>query len=295
MQKNSEPLTDPEIFEVDNERLTDPKPTRKSSGDGLKFRDGVLGLGVLLIIGGVAWFIIKDKDAPVAPPMIGDIPVAPGALDSARQQLNQPRAPEPQLTDAELAPVAPPAGLDDSDAQVNRAVEEMSPPLLAWLTPDEQIRKWVSMVANLSDGELINTHRPVSYSMGRFKVKKQGERLSMSSANFKRAKDLIAGLTAVPPQKLAAYYRQWSPVLEDAYTELGMEGNFHGHFVALIDQSLAVPLLSKPPTLEQPHVLYTYADEEMEAAPDLNKLMWRLGPDNMAELQGYLLELKTAL
>jgi hypothetical protein len=295
MQIDSEQLTDPEILEVDTERLTDPRPKKKNSSGGLKFRDGVLGVGVLLIIGGVAWYIIKDKDAPIAPPMIGDIPVAPGALDSARDQLNQPQAPQPQLTDADLAPVAPPESLDASDAQVTRAVEEMSPPLLAWLTPKEQIRKWVSMSVNLSDGELINTHRPVSYSMGRFKVKQQGERLSMSSANFERARDLIAGLTSVPPQKLAAYYRQWSPVLEDAYTELGMEGNFHGHFVALIDQSLAVPSLSKPPTLEQPHVLYTYADEEMEAAPDLNKLMWRLGPDNMAELQGYLLELKTAL
>jgi hypothetical protein len=281
-------------METDTERLTDPQPVKRKSSGGLKFRDAVLALGVLLIIGGVAWFIIVDKDAPAPPPMIGDIPVAPGALASARDQLNQ-RAPEPQLTDADLAPVAAPASLDGSDAQVKRALEEMSPPLLAWLTPKQQIRKWVSLTVNLSDGELINTHRPVSYSMGRFKVKKQGKRLKMSSTNFARAKDLIAALTAIPPQKLAAYYRQWSPVLEQAYDDLGMEGNFHRHFVDLIDQSLEVPSLSKPPTLEQPHVLYTYADEDLEQAADLDKLMWRLGPDNMAELQGYLLEFKIAL
>ena len=282
-------------MEADTERLTDPQPIKKKSSGGLKLRDAVLALGVLLIIGGVAWFIIVDKDAPAQPPMIGDIPVAPGALASARDQLNQGLAPEPQLTDTDLAPVGPPASIDGSDAQVKRALEEMSPPLLAWLTPKEQIRKWVSITVNLSDGELINSHRPVSYPMGRFKVKKQGERLKMSSANFGRATDLIAALTAIPPQKLAAYYRQWAPILEDAYGDLGMDGNFHGHFIRLIDQSLAVPSLSKPPTLEQPHVLYTYVDDELEQAADLDKLMWRLGPDNMAELQAYLLEFKIAL
>jgi hypothetical protein len=74
-----------------------------------------------------------------------------------------------------------------------------------------------------------------------------------------------------------------------------MDGNFHTHFIELIDRTLAVESLSKPPVLEQPHVLYTYADQDLEQAGDLDKLLWRMGPDNMAALQGYLLELKSAL
>jgi hypothetical protein len=74
-----------------------------------------------------------------------------------------------------------------------------------------------------------------------------------------------------------------------------MEGTFHTHFISLIDRALATQSLSRPPELSQPHVLYTYSDEELEKASDINKLMWRLGPDNMKRTQAYLVEFKAAL
>jgi hypothetical protein len=282
-------------MEADKERLTDPRPVKKNASSGLKTRDIILAVIALAIIAAIARFIILDREAPQQPPMIGDTPVAPAALEKARRQLNQPQAPAPQLTDADLAPIAPPEQLDSSDAQVSRALEEMAPQLLAWLTPKEQVRKWVAMAANLSDGDLVSKNRPLAYPMEPFQVSRENGSLTMSNANFERTKDLIDGVTTIPPAKLAAYYRQWSPTLEKAYTELGMDGNFHAHFVSLVDRALATPTLSKPPKLSQPHVLYTYSDEELEQASDLNKLMWRLGPDNMAKLQAYLRELKMAL
>ncbi len=281
-------------MEADKERLVDPSPARKTSG-GLKLRDILLALIALAIIAAIAWFIIKDKDLPPEPPMVGDMPVPAAALERARRSINPAQPPPPQLTDTELAPVAPPESIDGSDAQVSRAIEEMSPPLLAWFTPKEQVRKWVAMGVLLSEGDLISKNRPVAYPMEPFKVNKQGGRLSMSEANFSRANDLIDAIIRIPPQKLAAYYRQWSPVLENAYGELGMEGSFHTHFISLIDRALATQSLSRPPELSQPHVLYTYSDEELEKASDINKLMWRLGPDNMKKVQAYLVEFKAAL
>jgi hypothetical protein len=281
-------------MEADKERLVDPSPARKTSG-GFKLRDILLALVALAIIAAIAWFIIKDKDLPPEPPMVGDMPVPAAALERARRSVNPAQPPPPQLTDTELAPVAPPESLDGSDAQVSRAIEEMSPPLLAWFTPKEQVRKWVAMAVLLSEGDLISKNRPIAYPMEPFKVNKQGGRLSMSEANFSRANELIDAIIRIPPQKLAAYYRQWSPVLEKSYEELGMEGSFHTHFVSLIDRALATQSLSRPPELSQPHVLYTYSDEELEKASDINKLMWRLGPDNMKKVQAYLVEFKAAL
>lgn len=282
-------------MEPDHERLTDPKPAKKPGGGGLKPRDAALAAGVLLIIAGVAWFIVQDKDQPEQPPMMGEMEVPPAALERVRDQLAEPQAPEPELTDAELAPVQPPQTLEASDNQVELALADMSPPLLAWFTPQEQIRKWVSMTVNLADGDLISKHRPVNYPMKSFKVEREGDRIAMSSANFGRATELVEAVTAIPPEKLAAYYRQWTPVLEEAFMELGVDGTFHGHFTRVLDRAINVPTLSKPPELEQPHVLYTYADEEMEEAPDIDKLMWRLGPDQMSQVQAYLQEFKNAL
>ena len=257
----------------------------------------VLLTGVALVVGGVVSFIVSDGSK------MSNVDVDTLILDGADPVTVAAEgadgldalAPEALLTDPELAPVERPVELDGSDKQVVEAVRDMSPGLLAWLTPDEQIRKWVLMTANLADGDLISKHRPLVYPMRPFKTERKNGITTMSSANYARTDKLVAAITAIPPEKMAAYYRQWSPVLERSFGELGLEGSFHGHVQQLIYRALAVEALPVSPALSRPHVLYTYTDARLEAAGDLEKLLWRIGPENMARLQEYLVLLNGAL
>jgi hypothetical protein len=100
---------------------------------------------------------------------------------------------------------------------------------------------------------------------------------------------------AMPPAKLADYYYSWLPLLEKAYRELGKKGSFDARFKHAIDNVLAAKSLPAEPELKLPSVMYQYQDKSLEAASDIDKLMWRLGFENTNNIQQYLRDLKSRL
>lgn len=188
-----------------------------------------------------------------------------------------------------------PSDLVGSDLKVLLAVADMSTDLAQWLTPEEQIRKWVLFVDNAANGDLIALHRPWQYAMKPLTVVNIGDNQYLAPANYQRATPLLNAVMAMPPARLADYYYNWLPLLEQAYRELGKKGSFDVRFKAAIDNVLAVKSLSVEPALKRPSVMYQYQDKSLDAASDINKLMWRLGAENTQNIQSYLLTLKSHL
>ena len=63
--------------------------------------------------------------------------------------------------DGAPAPViAVPPQLDGSDAFVLQAVTELSPQVASWLIPQEQLRKWVTLVNLVAEGKFPVKERP---------------------------------------------------------------------------------------------------------------------------------------
>jgi hypothetical protein len=58
---------------------------------------------------------------------------------------------------------------------------------------------------------------------------------------------------------------------------------------------MKAPDVKSPPALARPHVLYTYADPDLEARSSGHKLMIRLGPDGEALVKGKLNEVRELL
>lgn len=106
--------------------------------------------------------------------------------------------------------------------------------------------------------------------------------------NYERARALIDAFTAIPPVRLAQYYRGWQPLLDKSYRELGRSGNFEQRLRFAIQRIEAVKPLPPQSQLVQPGVYYKFADPIYENASELEKLMWRLGPDSTRRIQGYL-------
>jgi hypothetical protein len=280
---------------LDERGITPNKTPRKTTGR-LSPKVLAIGVAVVLVVIGAAWFIFSDKNKV---PELFDDPrdqsgLPPIDADPAETVLDA-AAPQPLATDSELAPVQRPQALDGSDKQVGQALQDLSPALLQWFTPDEQIRKWVLMVVNMADGTVVNKHRPVRYPMKSFKTKQTVGRTTMNPVNYERVKPLVGAVLTIPPEKLAAYYRQWSPVLTNSFTELGLEGTFHGHFLTVLDKIVDAQTHEASPSLDRPNVLFEYADPVLENASDVEKLLWRMGPANMAEVQAYAATLKAAL
>ena len=182
-----------------------------------------------------------------------------------------------------------PSSLAESDNRVKAALAILSPDLLRWATPKEQLRKWVSLVNNVADGRVPIKNRPIKLKVEPFTAEERSGKLYLSAANYSRAAGLIDALVAVEPDLMMRYYQAWKPLLDEAYNELGLGDDFDDRLLAAIERVLSVPVLEQADIqLKRPVVFYTFADKELEQAPELDRFLWRLGPDNTHKLQGYL-------
>ena len=74
-----------------------------------------------------------------------------------------------------------------------------------------------------------------------------------------------------------------------------MDQSFNARVLEVIDDLLAAPAPADPIRVERPHVLYVYADEDLEAASAGQKVLMRMGRDNAAVIKQKLRELRTAI
>ena len=195
----------------------------------------------------------------------------------------------------EVTIVTAPETLENSDPQFLLAITDLSPTLKQWLLPTEQIRKWVLTVDQMADGKLPKRYRPVDYPMEKFAVTSAGENKVSAEDNQARMDLLIKTITAIPPEKMAQYYQEWLPLLNEAYAEQGKGNNFNQRFQQAISQVLAAQPLPQQATLIRPSVLYQFEDPALEKANDVEKILWRLGEENTEMIQDYLRQLRHQL
>jgi hypothetical protein len=95
---------------------------------------------------------------------------------------------------------------------------------------------------------------------------------------------------------LVSRYVEMYPLFQQAYAELGYPNrNFNDRLVEAIDDLLAAPELSAPAELEQPKVLYQFADPELEQRSAGQKVMMRMGADNARRVKAKLREIRREL
>ncbi len=197
-----------------------------------------------------------------------------------------------------LPPLLPTAqDLNHSDTQVLDIFLQMSPQLSQWLVPDELVRKWVLAIDLMAAEKLPQRHRPLSYPASIFSVQKinevdNKERFRALSQNDQRYSELVNTVVAIDPRTVGRYYREWQPLLERAYGELGKAGDFNARMTLAIANVLSVEASPSSAELTQPHVLYEYVEPALESRSSLEKAVWRLGEENRLALQAYLRELK---
>ena len=266
-----------------------------------------LGLGVVLSLGAVV-LLYKDNGKstvgkrPQSQPAIEVTDIAPQSPPSIETQETQPS--EQSAVEGTVESVAvvsettvdpipeAPMKVDGSDSFVVAAIGQLSPSLVRWFTPDEQLRKWVLAVDLLADGKLPQRHRPIQYPMAKYGVEKRGDYYYSVSGNVSRTQPLVEAVVALDPKTVGRIYREWLPVLERAYDELGKAGSFKNRVGLMIARVLEVGPAPTGAKLHRPHVFYEFVDENLENASDLDKWVWRLGDSNREALQAWVKEVR---
>jgi len=96
--------------------------------------------------------------------------------------------------------------------------------------------------------------------------------------------------------RIVETYQRFYPLLQQAYVSLGYpDGYFNDRVVEVIDHLLATPQPEEPILLIRPHVLYQYADADLEALSSGQKLLIRTGSNNTASIKQFLGELRARI
>jgi len=108
--------------------------------------------------------------------------------------------------------------------------------------------------------------------------------------NYQRYDGPVNLVTSANVETIAAVYRQMYPLLQEAYVGLGYpDGYFNDRLVEIIDLMLSTPEPAERVMLVRPHVLYQFADPDLEALSGGQKLLLRMGTANATKIKKSLL------
>ncbi|MDO3381934.1 DUF3014 domain-containing protein [Gilvimarinus algae] len=266
---------------------------------------------IALLAGFIYWYNTRQTEpepvtaAPTAP--VPAVPAPAPKPEPAPEPEPEPQpAPEPEVVEPPAPePIPEPKvelpPLNESDDFVAEQLQSdiQKPELLNLVVPEEVVRKTVRAVIGVSENRLVNQYRPVLSPLPTMGITQTAggpePEYRLTEENYQRYNKHIALMQSVEPATLAATYRSLEPMFEEAYAEQGLEGSFRDALLQAVDNLLATPDVEGPFTLKRPAVMYKYADPELEALPEPQKLMLRIGPDNREKVEAYLREFKRAL
>jgi len=240
---------------------------------------------------GALWYYWQHVDEPepvVAPPAVEqEVPAASiGPLHPLDPEQNSEARPE-------LVPLPP---LDQADDYLRLEILGVfGQSLDARLTESGLIGKLVATVDNLPRSHVAERIRPLGRLDDPFRVDGQdasGE-YWINTGNYDRYDALVGVAVNADLNALAALYRRYYPLFQEAYVNLGYpDGYFNDRLVEVIDHLLTTPEISDPVQLVRPHVLYQYRDPKLEALSSGQKLLLRMGPEHASQIKSRLREFR---
>jgi hypothetical protein len=204
--------------------------------------------------------------------------------------------------------------LNESDGWLKLKLPEITwrKELLSLIVDEDMIRRFVVFTDNFAQGNVIYEHSPFVLPTIKFtsgadgadiqdvvenKEIEQGTQKSLqwdenSSKRFSLYVDLLRSMDS---ESLVKWYLEVKPLINEAYSELGYEDDFTNTLQDAITRVLDMELPKSSMALVHPSVMYKFADPELEALPDSDKLLLRLGKDNLLVIKSVLLEIHEKL
>lgn len=244
---------------------------------------------VILVAGiaGIAYYLHLQQPAP--PPPVAAQPAAPPPPPQSHYPIEEP-APA-----ATAAPAKPLPGLDESDAEVQDGLGSVfgQQTLVDLFQLKGIIRRIVATIDNLPRDKVAGRLLAVKPVPGHFAVADANGSHSISADNYARYTPYVRAAQRVDAKKLVSVYVHLYPLFQQAYVGLGYpDGYFNDRLVQVIDNLLAAPTLTPPVRLDQPNVLFVYADPELESLSAGQKMLIRMGPDNAAAMKDKLRQIR---
>lgn len=261
-------------FERPTDDLEPPLPPGR--GPGIRIAAGVIA--AVVVLGLVAFFVMRLRPAPSATPAPTPIPLDAGS-------------PSPS-TDPTLP------ALDQSDGFVRTLARGLStdPLVASWLAAEDLVRRFVAVVVSVAQGTNPSSHLGFLAPRQGFHAVQRKGRLVIDPDSYARFDAFAAAVSTVDPAESARVYRRLRPLFDAAGRELDLPaGAIDGLVQQAIANLVATPLADGdvPVTLTAP--FYRFADPALEKLAPAQKQLIRMGPRNARAIQAKLRAIGDAL
>jgi hypothetical protein len=258
-----------------------------------------VSLTVLVAIGGVLFW--WRRPPPVVPTAARLVPAVAATAASPLPQAPIIRYPLPQLA-------GPPhhalPSLDDADSFVKNALVDLlgRKAVLSFLRLDGVVRRFVATVDNLGTDNAPAPMWPVNQTAGALVVESREGDTVISPKNADRYAGFVSLAEDVDTGQAARLYVRLYPLLQLAYEDLGYPGKyFNDRVVEVIDNLLATPTVDEPIKVKRVAIdgavvgsggLYLFDDPTLESRSAGQKILLRLGHENVAKLKVKLVDFR---
>jgi hypothetical protein len=256
---------------------------------------------LLALLGAAAaalwWTRMRDPVQEPAPAPAEEPLAAPAPLGERfpSEESAEPAPPSP-APDAPPAEPLPPLAESDAVARETGAALSPHPLVAAALRESGVIERFVAAVDQLAEGNAPRRDFEPLRPEGRFLVLGGDASPRIDPASYRRYDALAAAVAALDAQAVAAAYRRFAPLCEEAYRELGYpEGGFEARLRTALALLATTPRIDASPALVAEVKRFEFADPELEALADAQKQLLRMGPDNVARVTAKLREIEAAL
>jgi len=263
---------------------------------------------ILVIIACAAAFVLLS---PGEEPVVTEVEQAP--VEQPMQAFEEPEE-QPKLEAEEAAPdkgtpmlpperdiepvpeVKPLPSLNESDEVVVERMDELlSDQVMSLMVTDDVIRRGVVFVDNLAKGKVAKKHAPVERPEDNFTVI-EGDILTIDPNSYERYTPYVKIFTSMSAAQIVRMYDEYKPLINDAYAEIGYEGEaFNQTLEEAIELLLDTPEPKGDMPLVRDSVTYQYAYAEWEQLPSAQKQLLRMGPENMKKVKAVLRNVKAEL
>jgi len=245
---------------------------------------------VILAIAAFAAYYFWPFTQPPAIPATPRVEAPPAPPPAAAPQ--GPQNPLPPSAETQPQPLPT---VKESDPAMRDAISGLigKDAFARYFVPEGIVHRIVATIDNLPRKSYAARLNPVKTPGGLFQATGKDETLAIAPANARRYEPYVRVLDAIDTGKLVSVYVHFYPLFQQAYVDLGYpNGYFNDRLVEVIDNLLATPDVQGPVKLVVPHVLYEYADPDLQQRSAGQKLLLRMGRENAAKVKAKLREIR---
>jgi len=167
---------------------------------------------------------------------------------------------------------------------------------LRLVLPSDVVQRFVLTIDNLPSDSMSMQYRAVVAMPGSFVIERRDGEAAIAAQNARRYDAFVAFAAGIDARRLVSVYKRFYPLFQKSYRSIGYpEGHFNDRVVQVIDDLLSAPSPAGAVFLEQPRVLYVFAESSLERRSVGQRIMIRVGPEHTAKLKAKLREIRAML